>query len=355
MTEPEDYQHFGGAYADPITGKIIGPDPAPGSGPDQPAYGGQGSPYDAQGQPAYGAPAEPAYGGHGESAYGGHGGAYGGGGEPPYGGIPPYGGQGGAAYPAPGPYAARRRRMAPVLLAVAGAVVLVAAGITGGMLVRNSGGHARPATVAAPPPSTSTSSTAAEPSTTAAITKGWQSVLSTREGIAYDVPANWEVLSAGTLVGFEKPDKSGPFGYKPYVAAHNPAEFHGRCTGNGTYRAQTAVLNAGKIALPQAASGAAVLWTQGATMAENGTVHHLTPPPAKPLRLSGGSMAEITSLTDTTQDPGADCPAPKVTTTTVAMPVRGSTVVLIICADQGVADGVDAGTVSRIAQSLRAA
>jgi hypothetical protein len=43
---------------------------------------------------------------------------------------------------------------------------------------------------------------------------GWKTVAGKR-GLAYDVPPSWDVLSCGSLVGWEKKCPDGPFGYCP--------------------------------------------------------------------------------------------------------------------------------------------
>ncbi|MEV8032512.1 hypothetical protein [Streptomyces sp. NPDC086182] len=117
---------------------------------------------------------------------------------------------------------------------VAAGAVVVAAGVTGALLLGGSkdqkadggdkGKAANPTTSAPQEPSASPSDGdprgGAEEQPTVA---GWKVVVNPKWGTAFDVPADWEVASPGTSVGFEKDNAKA--GDKPLIVMSAPAYF----------------------------------------------------------------------------------------------------------------------------------
>lgn len=203
------------------------------------------------------------------------------------------------------------------------------------------------------PVSTPASTSTTPPPTTAAVVAGWQGVLDRRDGLVYDVPKDWKVDSTDTIVGFEKPDKSAPYGYTPVVTGHAPAEFPGDCTKDGTYRGLVAVTNAGKTAPAKAARNGASLWARAATMAKDGTMSGVLAPPARPLRLRTGSSGAFAAVAAANQDRSGGCPAPAVKVSAVAASIGGQTRLVMIITDRKIPHAVDDATVRAIASSVR--
>ncbi|WP_316778075.1 hypothetical protein [Streptomyces sasae] len=128
---------------------------------------------------------------------------------------------------------------------VAAAAVVVAAGVTGFLVLggkkddkADSGKNQRstqsPTTSPTASPSASTDDgTRGDGTTEKPTIAGWKTVVNPKWGTAFDVPADWEVLTAGTSVGFE--DKDG----KPIITMSAPAQYKSKwCTSdddkNGT-------------------------------------------------------------------------------------------------------------------------
>ncbi|MCT9005761.1 DUF2076 domain-containing protein [Streptomyces sp. NPDC054766] len=134
---------------------------------------------------------------------------------------------------APEPPRGNGNRTKVIAIVAAGAVV-VAAGVTGALLLGgskddkadggDSGKDANPTTSAPKDPSGSPSDGdprggAGEQPTVA----GWKVVVNPKWGTAFDVPANWEVASPGTSIGFEKDNAKADD--KPLIVMSAPAYF----------------------------------------------------------------------------------------------------------------------------------
>ncbi|MEU9454235.1 hypothetical protein [Streptomyces sp. NPDC048277] len=124
---------------------------------------------------------------------------------------------------------------------VAATAVVVAAGVTGFLVLggrkddkADSGGNQRATQSPTTSPNASASASASTDDSTrgdAAAEKptvaGWKTVVNPKWGTAFDVPADWEVLTSGTSVGFE--DKDG----KPIITMSAPAEYKSKwCTSD---------------------------------------------------------------------------------------------------------------------------
>lgn len=129
---------------------------------------------------------------------------------------------------------------------VAATAVVVAAGVTGFLVLGGdkdeeaSGGdkgkqtaQSAPASASAPAstdpsdtPSASASASDDNPRDSAAeqpTVAGWKVVVNPKWGTAFDVPANWEVETPGTLIGFEDADAKA--GAKPLITMSAPAYY----------------------------------------------------------------------------------------------------------------------------------
>ncbi|MFG3025558.1 hypothetical protein ACGFZQ_44905 [Streptomyces sp. NPDC048254] len=124
---------------------------------------------------------------------------------------------------------------------LAAAAVVVAAGVTGFLVLggnkddkddkADSGKDQRSTRSATPSPTVSVSaSTDDNPrgqETEKPTVAGWKTVVNPKWGTAFDVPADWEVLTPGTSIGFE--DKDG----KPIVTMSGAAQYKSKwCTSD---------------------------------------------------------------------------------------------------------------------------
>ncbi|WP_157182902.1 hypothetical protein [Sciscionella marina] len=317
---------YGGAYSDPITGEPRG----------YPEQAGTPQPYLQQPYPQQPCQQQP----YPQSGF-------------PQSGYP----QPGFPQPQPG-FAPPRRGIRPgVLVSVVAVVVAAAIAVGVVFLMRGSTGEGErqralpaPSSSATSPPSSSSHA----PANVAPVVPGWQVVASTKKGLAYDVPPGWTVESPGTVIGYERPDPKGPFGYKPYVAGSGAAQFAGDCTAKDSHRAQVAILSAGEAKPDVGARGGVALWLQGAAMDKKGTITKVEPDPVTERRIADGSAASSSSASvDLPADQqSGPCAAKKVHAISVAVSVAGKTRVLIVEADQA-GKTVDGATMDKIAASLR--
>ncbi|MER5794793.1 hypothetical protein [Streptomyces sp. NPDC001980] len=158
-----------------------------------------------------------------------------------YGQQPQWGPPGSAGAPQPpqgGGGGGDRTKLVAIIAATA---VVVAAGVTGFLVLggkkddKADTGKDRQATHS-PTASTSTSASASastddnprgEEETEKPTIAGWKTVVNPKWGTAFDVPADWEVLTPGTSVGFE--DKDG----KPIITMSAPAQYKSKwCTSD---------------------------------------------------------------------------------------------------------------------------
>ncbi|MEY7979406.1 hypothetical protein AB8O53_24175 [Streptomyces pilosus] len=107
---------------------------------------------------------------------------------------------------------------------VAATAVVVAAGVTGFLVLGGDKDDEADGGKDAKPTATATKETSTEPSATAsggnprggdeekATVPGWKVVVNTRFGTKFDVPADWEIETPGTSVGFEWEEKDGEMG-----------------------------------------------------------------------------------------------------------------------------------------------
>ncbi|MFJ2902714.1 hypothetical protein [Streptomyces sp. NPDC087212] len=135
---------------------------------------------------------------------------------------PPGGGKGGG----------NRTRLVAIVAALA---VVVAAGVTGFLVLGGDkddtadGGtdnKQSPSASTSPSASPSVSASDADPrggDAVKATIPGWKVVVNPKWGTAFDVPADWQVDTPGTLIGFE--DHSKPAGSKPLIVISAPAAY----------------------------------------------------------------------------------------------------------------------------------
>jgi hypothetical protein len=289
-----------------------------------------------------------------------------GGGQPGW--YPPsgYGGPGGYGGPwnvgapgnfggMPGPPPPSRGVSGGVIAAIVGvAILLVGGGI--GTAVAASGGHKKPRHATAAPSSLAPSPprlapTPSSPPPAQAKVPGWRAVVAIKHGVTYDVPpGTWTVQSPDMIVGFEDP--SG----KPEVAGSGAAVYkQGYCKGHsGSWRAQTAVSGYSTADLAGDAQDAARKWaTYGYTPDDGGSAPTVTLGATQAISAGGVSAQEATA-TVAVHDGANACSPPRGVVHAVAVPLKsGGVSVLVVIADQGVADAMPDADLQKIAASAR--
>ncbi|WP_433197831.1 hypothetical protein ACQP1G_02135 [Nocardia sp. CA-107356] len=235
-------------------------------------------------------------------------------------------------------------------VAAAVAALVVAGGVTA-IVVANSGPddtsaqNPPPSMVSAltttgshTPPSTSKPSAPAEHET--AVVPGYQVVVASDLGAAYDVPADWTVAPDGKVGGFGEP---------PNAVTGKGLATEGKSYCPGSTRT-VAFLTGSKDS--DSATAATELGTTTAKIAYTNSPGG-TPSPPQPLSSLDGSQQGMfveTKGTATKVTPGC---AADFSVYTFATPTDNGSFVMVIAADTGVPNAVDAATAMQIFTSIR--
>ncbi|MFF2086649.1 hypothetical protein ACFVVM_22995 [Nocardia sp. NPDC058176] len=214
------------------------------------------------------------------------------------------------------------------------------------------GASATPSMVSALSTTPAPSETSAPKATTTAPTgaaagqepviEGYQVVASPDRGAAYDVPPSWKVASEGTIGGFGEPPGDSVIG-KGYAT-------DGRDYCPGSTRT-VSLLTGSK--LSDHAEAGAELGTKTAPLAYSGSTG--TPKPAESLRSMDGKISGMfTETTGTVPDPEPGCASTYSVYTYAFKGAKDGSFVMVMVADTGVPDAIDAATAKRIFSSIRA-
>lgn len=249
-----------------------------------------------------------------------------------------------------------------VIWVAAGVAALLLAGgaITAFALTRDddpattASGNTTPSMVSAltttgAPPSTSkpkASSTTPSPSGAAGnrtpLISGYQVVASPDRGAAYDVPPSWKVATETTIGGVGEPPGDTVIG-KGYAT-----DGRDYCPGS----TRTMALLTGSKQADHAAAGAE-LGTKAAPLAYTGATG--TPGPAQPLKsIDGKTDGMFTETTGTVPNPKPGCASTFSIYTYAFEGSKDGSFVMVMIADTGVPDAIDAATAKRIFSSVRA-
>ncbi|MGS2808098.1 hypothetical protein [Nocardia sp. MW-W600-9] len=249
-----------------------------------------------------------------------------------------------------------------VIWVAAGVAALLLAGgaITAFALTRDddpattASGNTTPSMVSAltttgAPPSTSrpkASSTTPSPSGAAGnrtpLISGYQVVASPDRGAAYDVPPSWKVATETTIGGVGEPPGDTVIG-KGYAS-----DGRDYCPGS----TRTMSLLTGSKQADHAAAGAE-LGTKAAPLAYTGATG--TPGPAQPLKsIDGKTNGMFTETTGTVPNPKPGCATTFSIYTYAFEGSKDGSFVMVMIADTGVPDAIDAATAKRIFSSVRA-
>lgn len=282
------------------------------------------------------------------------GGGYGG---PPYG----TGGYGGGYGGPPGPPTPHRSSPGLIVVVTAILVVVIGSGVASSIFAARGHKKDAPSASAAPaaPPGIFSDTPAprlspyrpSPPPSAPAKVPGWHAVVAVKHGVTYDVPASaWSVKSATTIVGF-----AGSNG-KPQVAGSGAAIYkEGYCAGHsGSWRAQAAVTGYRTTDLAADAKDAARKWATFAyTPGGGGSAPSVTVSGTRPVD-TGAATGQEATATVAVHDAGNRCAPPRGIVHAVAVPLKnGEVAVLVVAADQGVADAVPDADLQKIAASVR--
>ncbi|WP_436501174.1 hypothetical protein [Actinokineospora sp. HUAS TT18] len=279
----------------------------------------------------------------------------------------PYGGyQGFGMYQPPEPPKPNRT---PWILALVAVLVLVGGGVTAFLLLKDDESPtpiAGPSSSAAPTttktsakgptlkpttakPTTSRTPTEVEDIKVDAVTPGFQGVLSYKDKVAYDVPADWKIETPGTVVGFE--DNDG----KVVAIMHGVTTYRpDACpTVKGSYRGHVGMVAAGDAEITRAAKNGAKLFADGAAINKDNTKEPVTVTEPVPTKVGQGKIEAMKATATMTVTKPGECSSPSVLFTSVAFQVKGKTFVLISYQDQGVADTLPPETLDKVIASVR--
>ncbi|MCU1648315.1 MAG: hypothetical protein JWN03_8590 [Nocardia sp.] len=237
-----------------------------------------------------------------------------------------------------------------IVTALAAIAVLVVAAMQPGRVVA---GNALPADQYGPQdtathtPSTTTTTTTAAKAVIPAVTPGWQTAYSVSRSAAYDVPADWKVPSPTTIVGFE--------GNGLRAVMSGASNFNEKACGDYSPRAIAGITGSKIADLAGAARDVADTWSKAATADSGNSNSTITLSAAETLTIQGRAAAHVTA-TITNQGP-VDCKnTPSAVLHAVALTDKiGQAVVMVIYADQGVADAATADTMRKMYTTVRPA
>lgn len=281
-----------------------------------------------------------------------------------YGEVPPLEQFGNQPYGQP-PYGqpGRKSGSKAVVWVAAGVAALLLAGgaITAFALTRGDGdptttasGSTTPSmvsaltTTGAPPPTSKSKPNSTTPSPSGAagnrtpLIAGYQVVASPDRGAAYDVPPSWKVATETTIGGVGEPPGDTVIG-KGYAT-----DGRDYCPGS----TRTMSLLTGSKQADHAAAGAE-LGTKAAPLAYSGATG--TPGPAQPLKsIDGKTEGMFTETTGTVPTPKPGCASTFSIYTYAFKGSKDGSFVMVMIADTGVPDAIDAATAKRIFSSVRA-
>lgn len=177
---------------------------------------------------------------------------------------------------------------------------------------------------------------------------GWQTVTTKRE-LSYDVPADWNILSCDTMVGWEKECDEGPFGYCPIRMMTGASELRGRCDDETVAVAGvpgSSDIDDIYVAANAEAAKVADIFTN------DGHVPTVALSRPRPLTVGGRDAVQITA---TVSDVAGQCQGPAGLHSIVATTVDGQqgTVLFVISMGQGVDGAPGPGVIDQMVASLR--
>ncbi|WP_067699319.1 hypothetical protein [Nocardia jejuensis] len=240
-----------------------------------------------------------------------------------------------------------------VAILVAGLTILAVRqgddrGILGGRVIEgtalpadNRGVRTSASPTTAPPKPTS------EPSLIAALTPGWQAGVLARRNAGYDVPPDWTVRTQTTVIGFEGGGKR--------VLMGGTATMGDRVCGDYHWRAVAGLTGSKLGDAAAAAHEIADTWSRTADLENEQTYSAITLSAPEQLTVQGRTGALVTA---SFANAGPyDCQHPPTSVLhALAMPAdNGQSVVMVIYADQGVADAPTAETMRQMLTTLRPA
>ncbi|MEV0334551.1 hypothetical protein [Nocardia sp. NPDC050717] len=199
-----------------------------------------------------------------------------------------------------------------------------------------------PSSSSKPKPSSTTPTPTGAAANRKPLIEGYQVVASPDRGAAYDVPPSWTVATETTIGGVGEPPGDAVIG-KGYAT-------DGRDYCPGSTRTMS-LLTGSK--LDDHAAAAAELGKKAAPLAYQGSTG--TPGPAQPLKsIDGKTDGMFTETAGTVPNPKPGC-GPTYSIYTYAFKgAKDGSFVMVMIADTGTPDAVDAATAKRIFSTIRA-
>ena len=181
---------------------------------------------------------------------------------------------------------------------------------------------------------------------------GWQTVTGKR-GLSYDVPADWEVKTCSTIVGWEVECPDGPFGVCPGRVMTSAAELPAAQCLEGT-TVLSGIAGSPDIGdIHQAVKAESEL--VAGIYTSDGVVPTVALSPAKELMLDGRAAVQVVATVTgvkTGECTGASARHYMVATTS---PAVDGTVVFIVSVDEGMSNAPDPTVIDELVGTLRAA
>ncbi|SDC32113.1 hypothetical protein [Actinokineospora iranica] len=200
-----------------------------------------------------------------------------------------------------------------------------------------------------PRPTTSTTPTDVSQIKVDPVISGWQGVLSPKEGVAYDVPKDWEVEKPSVIVGFD--DNEG----KPTAVMHGVSTYKPEACADvkGSYRGHVGFVSAGTAEPERAARNGAKLFADAAALNADGSKAPVTVTDPVPAKVDHGKIDAVSATATLTVNQPGECSSPTVLFTTVAFKNGANTVLFMMYMDQGTPDALPADIAAQVVSSIR--
>ncbi|BBZ00119.1 hypothetical protein [Mycolicibacterium fallax] len=180
---------------------------------------------------------------------------------------------------------------------------------------------------------------------------GWQTVAAKR-GLSYDVPPEWQVLSCGTMVGWEKKCPDGPFGTCPIRVMSGASELVSPTCSDSSV-AVAGVPGFSDVSDITEAVNAESDNVVDIYTSDDGQVPTVSLSPPKNLTVGGQAAVQVVATV--TGIKADECTGPSALHSMVATTVPGQpgTVLFVISMDQGIDGAAGPEVIDQMVASLR--
>lgn len=197
------------------------------------------------------------------------------------------------------------------------------------------------------PKTTTPTTTTAPKAVIPAVVPGWQTAYSISRNAAYDVPADWNVRTPTTIVGFEDGGNR--------VVMSGASNFREKACGDYSPRAIAGVTGS-RLGIPaDAARAVADNWAKVAASDEGKVAGQISLSGAEELTIQGRPAAHVTATIANAAPYDCKNTASAVLHAVAIAANNGQSVVMVIYADQDVSDAATADTMRQMFMTLRPA